>query len=55
MVACPQGEEKEEEEEGISSLTNALLEAKVGILLLINPVFVKEPFWGCEKLVPGLI
>ena len=36
------------------SLTNASLETKVGILLLINPVFIKEQFWGCEKLVPDL-
>lgn len=37
------------------SLRNASLEAQVGILLLINPVFITEQFWGCEKLVPDLI
>lgn len=31
------------------------LEAKVGILLLINPLFIKEQCWGCEKLIPDLV
>lgn len=36
------------------SLTNASLEVKVGILLLINSAFMNEQFWGCEKLVSDL-
>lgn len=37
-----------------SNVTNTLLEADVGIPLLVNPAFLKNPFWGCEELIPDL-
>lgn len=40
---------------GYRTLGLGQLKAKVGILLFIHPVFIKEQFWGCEKLAPGLI